>query len=264
MSVANAYSTCTLACLLCFVASVLQGVSGWGLDGSISIRARLQGPLFPVAGSNDTTTTQPVLAYYNSSRRLDWVQVSAGASGWLAVAKGTAMNASVYAVPDAAVMPLVGSIYCGVVAAFLVLCFFLSLYLSLRATPEGESTYLCFDPRGLIVVNAIVTVGTVWPLHANFVGCSGRTLGGTLFFAALCFVVCWAEETFVFIWGLFCLGKAPISPIADQVLRIVVLLLLSWLPEILLAVHPSATEHDGGGVPAFVQVVNANTLLCPV
>ena len=54
---------------------------------------------------------------------------------------------------------IAGSISCGVAMAFLAVCFLLALYVALTAIPEGGSSYLVMEPRGLAVANGVIAFG---------------------------------------------------------------------------------------------------------
>ncbi len=190
LAVANSYSVCVLAISLLYVGCFLQGASGWGLSDTLKWRtSKLQ--------ANIT---------YASSQRLDWVQSSIGASGWVAVVvqqqNGTVNNTTAATDPpglthyefDAKSLPLFGSLYAGAVLAYLVVCTLLGLYISLSATPEGDGSYLILEPRGLVVANGIIVFASMNSIDQNFAACAGDVAGASTQFAIFCLLACWADE----------------------------------------------------------------------
>ncbi len=98
---------------------------------------------------------------------------------------------------------MVGSAFSGVVLAFLVLSFLLSLFLVLTAMPEGSSSYLFLEPRGLVVINGVVAFTSSQGVGQQFARCDAAGVAGsTVLFLLFCLMACWLDELPVLIFGL--------------------------------------------------------------
>ena len=198
LSVCSAYCAMSLGLLLLFLAELLQAASGLGLDTSVVYRIR-------------TMQDPEADELYASTQRLDWVQAVSGGSGWMRKvcfilfehSLGIALNPHVeqdnntFATADTFAMPIVGSIFSGVVMAFLVVAFLLSLFLALTSMPEGERSYLLLEPRGLTIVNGIVSFASTQGVRQQFARCNGSggsIAGGVFLFMLFCLIVCWLDE----------------------------------------------------------------------
>lgn len=185
LGVANACCSCTLGVFLLYLCEYMQAVSGWGLDDTLVGRKSVN----PLRNA----------AVYNSSQRLDWIQASAGASGWVLLQTaeaglGSNETAAVYAVADRAALPVIGSLFAGAVLGYLLLGLLLTLYTSLSATPEGEFSYLVLEPRGLTVTNGILVFGSLGTVEHHFATCSNDVAGSSTLFAIFCLLACFFDE----------------------------------------------------------------------
>lgn len=202
LSVCNAYCSCTLAVFLLYFCEFMQAVSGWGLDDQ----------LVPRASVNASSR-----AVYSSSQRLDWIQASAGSSGWTLVVQQsvpqgntsatnnatTTPSALLYAVAEKGSLPVMGSVFAGAVLGFLLLGLLLSLYTSLSATPEGEFSYLVLEPRGLTVCNGILVFGSLGTVEHHFAFCAQDVAGSSTLFALFCLLACLFDEIPALVLWLF-------------------------------------------------------------
>lgn len=192
---------------------------------------------------------------FTSSKRQDWVQAVAGGSGWV-LKEGTTM---VVANPTA--LPLVGSIFTGVVAAFLCVSFILSLYLLLTSMPEGDSSLLIAEPRGLIVGNGILAFAGTQGVEQNFAYCNPDVAGGAILMFLFSMLACWADELPAFV-GWVVSKNAKVVPSDSSryerrvggmmfrtIARIVILVILAWVP-----VCGVFISHTEGSVPMTLMV----------
>lgn len=69
---------------------------------------------------------------------------------------------------DPNAFPFTGSIFTGIVLAYLCICVLLSVYLALVSVPEGGSSYLFMEPRGLIVANGVISFGSTYGVEQIF------------------------------------------------------------------------------------------------
>lgn len=253
MAVVNAYGIILVGACLYFFALMLQGAGGWGLDPAISKRVR--------APSVNATRYA-----YASSPRLDWIQACAGSSGWSALG-----NSTYGASQDG--FPVAGSAFVGVTAAFASVTLLLSLYMSLMAIPEGGSSYMVFEPRGLVVCNALLVMGSVNGVDAFFAGCEQDVAGRATVFAIFCVAACWGDEAGSLGWWLLsrCVpamrapaGTAKWAVILDKIYRILWLSLVSWAPAMWLRTVDAVTSGPDTFpymVATFSYVVSVSSTL---
>ncbi len=90
--------------------------------------------------------------------------------------------------------PLAGSIFAGLVLAHLSIVFLLSVYMSLVALPEGETSYGIFEPRGLIIINGLVTICSAQGVEKYFAHCHADVPGFSVLFLIFCLTTCWLDE----------------------------------------------------------------------
>ena len=115
----------------------------------------------------------------------------------------TKQENSTFATESTNALPLVGSAFSGAVLAFLLLSFLLSLFLVLTAMPEGSSSYLFLEPRGLIVINGMVAFTSSQGVGQQFARCNwAGVAGSTVIFLLFCLMACWLDELPVLIFGL--------------------------------------------------------------
>lgn len=94
---------------------------------------------------------------------------------------------------DARVLPFMGSIFTGAVLAFACICTLLSIYMSFVAVPEGASSYIFMEPRGLIVMNGLLVFGSTHGVETIFSVCSNSVAGDSVVFALFCLLACWLD-----------------------------------------------------------------------
>jgi hypothetical protein len=102
-------------------------------------------------------------------------------------------------------LPMLGSIFSGVVLAFLLISFLLSLVLVLTAMPEGESSSLFLEPHGLVVGNGVMAFASSQGVGQHFARCStgsGLLAGNTVLFLLFCLLACWLDELPGLLFGL--------------------------------------------------------------
>ena len=159
-----------------------------------------------------------------------------------------AQDANTYAV-DPVVLPLAGSVFCGIVAAYLVVSFLLSLYLALTALPEGDSSYLALNPRGLMVANGIVAFASTQGVGTHFARCGAGVAGGTVLFLLFCLLACWLDALPELLRSSGKIkGKA--NPVAEKVLKCLVVVVVGLAPVYMVF----ALIQGGDGVPGTVMV----------
>ena len=95
---------------------------------------------------------------------------------------------------DQGSLPIAGSIFSAIVLAFLCTSVLISVYMAFMAVPEGASTYVFMEPRGLILMNGLVAFGTTQSVEKNFARCSNDAAGATFVFALFCLLACWLDE----------------------------------------------------------------------
>lgn len=142
MNISNLYCTCVVGLLGLQVTALVQASGGAGLDATIVQRVKA-----PYS--------------YASSDKLDWIQSTMGSSGWSREGP-TAFSA------DPNILPFMGSIFSALVLAFLCICVLLGVYMCFVSVPEGASTYVFLEPRGLIVINGFITLGSSYCVDSIF------------------------------------------------------------------------------------------------
>lgn len=106
----------------------------------------LQAAVYGESQLNSSTWIQRSNSYFGT-QQADWMHAVVGASGgWI-----FSRDREAYVVPSSPVVaPFMGSIYSGIVLAYLSLMFLVSIYISYMATPEMASSYLFMEPRYLL------------------------------------------------------------------------------------------------------------------
>lgn len=69
---------------------------------------------------------------------------------------------------DPSSIPFMGGIFSGVVLAYMVVCELLAIYMCFVSVPEGGSTYVFLEPRGLIVANGLISMGCSYGVDTLF------------------------------------------------------------------------------------------------
>ena len=148
---------------------------------------------------------------------------------------------------DAYALPVAGSIFSGVVAAFLALSLVMSLFLALTAMAEGESSYLFLEPRGLIIANGVVAFSGPGSIYLHFSMCSWDVLGPSVLLGIFCLSVCWLDELVsLILWTrrdrMQNVGKYQVQEGSEydmgpleKLYRCAVLLTLGWMPVVRIA-----------------------------
>lgn len=162
MDASNACCTSMLTLLLLAATGVAQTLTAEGLLSPDGASVRL------LPSVRDSSLA------YAASQRLSWTQaVVGGASAWT-------LDGQVFRVASGFEVPVIGSIFAAVLVAALGVLFLLTLYMAYVSTPEGESSLSFLDPKGLAVMNWIVSSSLSWDRVAQFEACGGTSLG-TLF-----------------------------------------------------------------------------------
>ena len=94
---------------------------------------------------------------------------------------------------DAAWLPFAGSLFAGFMAAFLLICVLLSVYTSYMAMPEGSSSWVLLDPRGLMVTNGLVVFSSTYAVEKQFAYCISDAAASASLFALYCILACWLD-----------------------------------------------------------------------
>ncbi len=69
----------------------------------------------------------------------------------------------------------------------------LAIYTSYMAMPEGASSYVFLDPRGLMVTNGIVTFACTYTVEKEFAYCIQDVELASTVFAVYCLFACWLD-----------------------------------------------------------------------
>ena len=156
---------------------------------------------------------------------------------------------------------MAGSVFAGVVLAFLLVSFLLALYLSLTAMPEGESSYLVLEPRGLVVANGVVAFASTQGVGQHFARCSASGSGDVGLFLLFCLLACWLDALPALVVSLISRSNkvAPegmqkrLSPggavVLQKSIRCLLLVVVAASP-----VYMVYGLRGGGGVPGTVMV----------
>lgn len=167
LGVGNAHCCSSALLLLLHLCMFLQiSVFGWQLDA---------------------TSALPRTNGYISTQQADWMHAVVGASGgWI-----FSRDRNAYVVPASPVVaPFMGSIYSGIVLAYLSIMFLVSIYISYMATPDMASSYLFLEPRFLVVCSGFLAFGVGQSISGTFGTCSdpaASIAGFAAFVAATCF-----------------------------------------------------------------------------
>ena len=158
---------------------------------------------------------------------------------------------------DASSVPLFGSIFAGVVMAFLVTCLLLSIYMAYMATPEGASSYMFFEPRGLIVSNGIVTFASTHTIEQNFASCSSDAAGATATFVLFCCMACWLD-------ALVDVIRGRVDARKETVARMLVLFRYGLMQSMALVPVIGFLATHASHAPSIVLVRMSSFFLCLV
>lgn len=148
-----------------------------------------------VAAFSDQLLSVPArrsAVYVSSTNLNDWRQAIVGSSGEWQPGPGNTMTAA----PSSS-LPLAGSLYAGILLAFLLVMLFVSIYAAFMATPEGESCYLFLEPRFLIIFNGMLVM---------LAGYSVRSVYGFCFCSGSGAAACWPPAVLCVLFSLFCLA----------------------------------------------------------
>lgn len=85
-----------------------------------------------------------------------------------------------------------GSLFSGIVLAYLTIMFLVSIYLSYMATPESVSSYLFMEPRFLVIATGFFGFGVAQMVASSFSSCAdpAAAIAG---FAGFAFAACWFD-----------------------------------------------------------------------
>ncbi len=255
MEVANAYSVCVLGIFLMLLCMVMQAASGSGLSHDAEIRANgtIVGEEAKAAWRLDNSTARH--GCYISSSRSDWIQSSLGTSvGWYGpnLLQMDGFGVMAYTT-DLGTLPMAGSVFAGVVLAFLGIATLLAIYLSLAATPEGERSYCIIEPRGLIIVNGIVSICSTQGVERFFATCQRDAGGFASMFIIFCAAVCWLDEVPAAILGAIVVRGGRKESVWEHrgscLARLLILLVMCFVPPAALS-----AGNAGSDVPGTVLV----------
>lgn len=120
---------------------------------------------------------------YESTHASDWKQAVVGSAGeWQPVAGMKNMFRA--SAPEA--LPLIGSIYGGILMAFLLVMFFVSIYAVFMAMPESTHSYIFLEARFLILLGGVVVLVGEYAVPNAFVHCYCEAEDGCFSPAVLC------------------------------------------------------------------------------
>jgi hypothetical protein len=196
LAVSNAYSAVVLGIFLMLLCMVVQAGTGTGLHHEAELRSNgtVVGEDVKQLWRTENNTVRH--GCYLSSSRSDWIQSCIGMSGGWYGPKAMQVEGIFVTsyTTDLGAVPIAGSVFSGVVLGHLGVAALLSIYLSLAATPEGERSYSIFEPRGLIVVNGLVSICSTQAVERYFASCHGDGGWFTFLFLIFCTLACWADE----------------------------------------------------------------------
>lgn len=168
LAIANAHCCSSALLLLLYLVPFLQ-VAAFSQE--------LAGDEITVVNSNT----------YITSQRVNWMHSMVGASGgWVFSAEKRAY------VSASATLPVMGSLYSGIVLAYLAVMFLVSIYLSYMATPETVASYLFMEPRFLVVATGFLGFGISQMVSGSFASCEDPVTS-ILGFAAFVAATCWFD-----------------------------------------------------------------------
>jgi hypothetical protein len=125
---------------------------------------------------------------YATSQRVNWMHAIVGASGgWVFSAERKLF------VSAGTTLPVMGSLYSGIVLAYLTIMFLVSIYLSYMATPESVSSYLFMEPRFLVVATGFFGFGVAQLVSNTFSSSCADPAAASAGFAAFVLATCWFD-----------------------------------------------------------------------
>lgn len=175
--VTGAYSSSVFMLLATLAFYVLQSTSFGGSLDSAEVRQR-------VSGTGNQTSS------YAATERLDWVQATVGGSGWDRTSPA-GQSPSLFSVSgNGSDIPILGSVYAGLVLGYLGVSLVLSLYVTYSATPEGAQATIFTDPRSLNILNGFLMFSSRDAVNQIFGRCAspiGPSVGISAYAAIVCF-----------------------------------------------------------------------------
>lgn len=201
LGASNAYCGMLFTMVLYHWVFFLQAVP---FTGTLSQNVHLRQSRPPVLMNNGTGfvhTPEPggsEIVTYASTEQLDFVHALMGSSGWQISQLANTTSGTMTA--KASNLPILGSIFFGMVAGYSLLMLLVSMYASYTATPLGEYTPLFLESRVLISANGFIMFG----LRTNVINIFGRCdlvedhVWSVLFFTVVVFF-----EKYIIMWGVF-------------------------------------------------------------
>ena len=148
----------------------------------------LQAAAFPAQLSSSAEEEMQHASSYASFQRIDWTHafIGASSSGWVFSKE---RNLYLPTATSITAVPIMGSIYAGIVLAYLTIMFLVSIYMSYVATPISVSSYLFMDPRFLVIATGFLGFGLGQMVSSVFASCTnpaGSIIGFSCFVTATC------------------------------------------------------------------------------
>lgn len=152
--------------------------------------------------------------------------------------KGTHLNEWMQAVvgggiDNGSVIPIAGSIYAGLLMAFLALMFLISIYAVFTALPEETASYIFLEPRFLVLLSGMMTLLSAYSVKNSFLYCYCEQESN-----------CWSTTILCIMFALF----SGLICFLDLLLGLV-------LPQKVYAVCRLSTLIIGAAAPAVAAVI---------
>ena len=147
-------------------------------------------PFLQVAAFGNELSSEEIVgsSKYATSQRVNWMHAFVGSSGgWvLSVEKKLFVSAGT-------TLPVMGSLYSGIILAYLTIMFLVSIYLSYMATPESVASYLFMEPRFLVVATGFFGFGVAQLVSNTFSSSCADPAAASAGFAAFVVTTCWFD-----------------------------------------------------------------------
>lgn len=189
---------------------------------------------------------QNVTTFYHYSEKSNWIYFILGGSSWQ-------LSSSENYTMDISSLPIIGSILFGMVLAYLIVCVFISMYMSYCATPMDSHNPLFMEKRALAILNMHVShsvpyiVQTVYATCKNNIGDGNNAL--QLIVIPLLYIL------------LICFGTDIFSRNTSNTLQIIQQIwfcILASIPLFFTLIGSDSTGHT-----LFIKIISSIiTILC--
>jgi hypothetical protein len=122
---------------------------------------------------------------YTSSHASDWKQAVVGSSGEWQPASPTERNLFKAIPVVSGSLPIAGGVFGGVLLAFLVVMFLISIYAVFMAMPDGAGSYIFIEPKFVTLLNGLLVVVGTYGVSNSFLHCHCESCLSTSFLCIL-------------------------------------------------------------------------------